>query len=243
MLKTHGLAFLIATSATLLAGCGGGGSDSSGTPSPSPSPVPAATTSFPLQAGYEARIKAGSNDDFTITGPCAGTANISNGAASPIVFEGSSGFAATQSATFILTNCTPAKTVLSGTSYFDATYTPLGSTTTGAVYEKFLTAPLAFAASVKVGDTATVATFTRYADSTKAVVTGQRVLSYVVEADSANTAIVNLISKTYDTATPAQLLVTQQSRYRIAADGSLSIITIDNQFSTTNTDHYVYTKL
>lgn len=242
MLKTHGLAFLIATSATLLAGCGGGGSDSSGTPSPSPAPVPAAM-SFPLQAGYQSRIKAGSNDDFTITGPCAGTANISNGAASPIVFEGSSGFAATQSATFILTNCTPAKTVLSGTSYFDATYTPLGSSTTGAVYETFLTAPLAFAASVKVGDTATVATFTRYADSTKAVVTGQRVLSYVVEADSANTAIVNLISKTYDTATPAQLLITQQSRYRIAADGSLSIITIDNQFSTNSTDHYVYTKL
>ena len=59
----------------------------------------------------------------------------------------------------------------------------------------------------------------------------------------ANTAIVNLISKTYDTATPAQLLITQQSRYRIAADGSLSIITIDNQFSTNSTDHYVYTKL
>jgi len=241
MLKTHGLAFLIATSATLLAGCGGGGSDSSGTTPPLP--VPAVTTSFPLQAGYQARIKAGSNDDFTVTGPCAGTANISNGAASPAVFEGSSGFAATQSSTFILTNCTPAKTVLSGTSYFDATYTPLGSSTTGAVYEKFLTAPLAFAASVKVGETATVATFIRYADSTKAVVTGQRVLSYVVEADSANTAIVNLISKTYDTATPAQLLITQQSRYRIAADGSLSIITIDNQFSTNSTDHYVYTKL
>lgn len=239
MLNTHGLAFLIATSATLLSGCGGGGSDSSGTTPPLP--VPAVTTSFPLQAGYQARIKAGSNDDFTVTGPCAGTANISNGAASPAVFEGSSGFAATQSSTFILTNCP--KTVLSGTSYFDATYTPLGSSTTGAVYEKFLTAPLAFAASVKVGDTGTVATFTRYADSTKAVVTGQRVLSYVVEADSANTAIVNLISKTYDTATPAQLLSTQQSRYRIAADGSLSIITIDNQFSTTSTDHYVYTKL
>lgn len=239
MLKTHGLAFLIATSATLLAGCGGGGSDSSGT-SP-PLTVPAATTSFPLQAGYQARIKAGSNDDFTVTGPCAGTANISNGAATPIVFEGSPGFAATQSATFILINCP--RTVLSGTSYFDATYAPLGSSTTGAVYEKSLTAPVAFPASVKVGDTATVATFTRYADSTNPVVTGQRVLSYVVEADSANTAIINLISKTYDTATPAQLLVTQQSRYRIAADGSLSIITIDNQFSTTSADHYVYTKL
>lgn len=243
MFKTHGLAFLIATSATLLAGCGGGGSDSSGTSSPPT--VPATTTSFPLQAGYAARIKAGSNDDFTVTGPCAGTANISNGAASPIVFEGSSGFAATQSATFILTNCTLGRTVLSGTSYFDATYAPLGSSTTGAVYEKSLTAPVGLAASVKVGDTATVATFTRYADSTKAVVIGQRVLSYVVEADSANTAtaIVILISKTYDTATPAQLLVTQQSRYRIAADGSLSIITIDNQFSAPSTDHYVYTKL
>ena len=65
-------------------------------------------------------------------------------------------------------------------------------------------------------------------------------LSYVVEADTANTAIVNLISKAYNTAN--QPLFTQQGRYRIAADGTLSVMTIDIQYSTTSTTHLIYTK-
>ena len=230
MRKTQRLAIIVAASATLLAGCGGG--DSGGTL--------AAVTSFPLQAGYQARIKAGSNDNFTISGTCAGTATISNGAATASAFEGISGFAATQTATLNFTNCTPATNAVSGTSYFDTGYTPIGSSIPGVLYEKFLTAPAAIPASVKVGDTAVVATSTVYTDSTKSVASGQRVLSYVVEADSVNTAIVNLISKGYNAAN--QPLFTQQSRYRISADGSLTVITIDIQYSTTSTTHLVYTK-
>lgn len=211
---------------------GGGGGDSGGTT--------IAVTSFPLQAGYQARIKAGSNDNFTISGTCAGTAIIASGAATATVFEGTAGYAAAQTVTLNFTNCTPATNAVSGTGYFDASYAPIGSSIPGVLYEKVLTAPAAVPASVKVGDTAVVATTTVYADSTKAVITGQRVLSYVVEADTANTAIVNLISKAYNTAN--QPLFTQQGRYRIAADGTLSVMTIDIQYSTTSTTHLIYTK-
>ena len=209
-----------------------GGGDSGGTT--------IAVTSFPLQAGYQARIKAGSADNFTILGTCSGTATISTGAATASVFEGVSGFSATQTATVNLTNCTPATNAVSGVGYYDATYVPIGSSVLGVLYEKFVTAPAAIPTSVKVGDTAVVATTTVYADSSKAVVTGHRVLSYVVEADSANNAIVNLISKASNAAN--QPLFTQQSRFRIAADGTLSVLTIDIQYSTTSTNHLIWTK-
>ena len=84
------------------------------------------------------------------------------------------------------------------------------------------------------------ATVTVYSDSTKTTTTGQRQLSYVVESDSASTAFVTLITKSFNTAN--QLLFTQQSKYRIAADGTLNIVTIDVQYSTTSTTHLIYTK-
>ncbi len=51
---------------------------------------------------------------------------------------------------------------------------------------------------------------------------------------------INLISKRYDNA--AQLLGTQQTRYRIATNGALTIVSIDIQFSTTSSTHLVLTK-
>lgn len=71
--------------------------------------------------------------------------------------------------------------------------------------------------------------------------TGSRVFSYVVEADTLSTAIVNVIAKDYDTSN--QLILTQQSRYRIAADGKLTSTSIDAQYSTTSTSHFVLTKI
>jgi hypothetical protein len=94
--------------------------------------------------------------------------------------------------------------------------------------------------SVKVGDTANYATLASYTDSSKANTTGTRVLSFVVEADTADTAIVNFITRSYNTA--SQLMFTQQSRLRMAADGSLTLVSIDVQFSTSSTNRQIYTK-
>ena len=224
--------FVVSGAAALLVGCGGGGGDGSS--------ASTAATSFPFQAGYRARIAGGSTDNFTVSGTCAGTATFTNGAATASTFEGVAGFASPQTVTVNLTNCTPATNAVSGTGYYDGSYSPLGSSIPGVEYTKFLTAPPSLPTSVKVGDTAIFATPTTYTDSTKSVATGQRILSYVVEADTANTAIVNLISKGYNAS--SQLLFTQQARYRIAADGTLTVMLIDVQFSTTSTNHLVYTK-
>lgn len=231
------LVMALGTTSALLVGCGGGGGDAGSATTTNAATV---TTAFPLQAGYRARIVAGAADNFTVSGTCAGTAMITSSTAVVSTFEGVSGFASAQTATMNLSNCTPATNAVSGTSYFDASYAPLGSSTPGLEYAKFLTAPPPIAASVKVGDTTVFATLTTYTNSGKTVPTGQRVLSYVIEPDGASTAIVNLISKAYNLS--GQLLYTEQSRYRIAADGGLTAVSIDVQYSTTSTVHLVYTK-
>jgi hypothetical protein len=232
MRASRKLVLVVGAAISLLAGCGGGGGDSGG--------ATTTVSSFPLQAGYRARIAGGSTDNFTVSGTCTGAATFTNGAATAATFEGVSGFAAAQTGTVSFTNCTPATNAVSGTGYYDGSYTPLGSSIPNVEYTKYLTAPPPIPTSVKVGDTAVYATLNTYTDSTKSVTTGQRILSYVVEVDTANTAIVNLISKGYNASN--QLLFTQQSRYRIAADGTLSAVSIDVQYSTTSTTHLVYTK-
>lgn len=221
--------------AAMLQACGGGGSDSS-TPAPTVAPI----ASFPLLVGYKARITAGATDNYTVSGTCAGNAVITTSAATPATFEGINGFSATQTATTNFTNCTPASAAVSGISYFDTNLSLLGSSTPGVDYSKYAAAPPSLPASVKVGDTAIFSTLTVYANSTKATVTGQRILSYVIESDSTTTAIANLITKSYNTS--GQLLFTQQSRYRVAADGSLAVMSIDVQYSTTSSNRLVFTK-
>ncbi len=224
------------TTSFILVACGGGGGGGGGSNS---GPMPS-TSSFPLRAGYTALVSAGETNNFAISGTCAGTATITDAAATPSIFEGVAGFASTGTATFSLTNCTPASIATSSTTYYDANYIPLGVSTPGEEYAKFETVPPPFPTSIMVGDTAIYGTLILYTDSSKAVTTGTRLLSYVVEADTVDTAIINLISKRYDNA--AQLLGTQQTRYRIATNGALTIVSIDIQFSTTSSTHLVLTK-
>ena len=231
MFKSKFVYVSFAVAALSLSGCGGGGSDSGTT---------TAVTSFPLQAGYKVLISAGAADNFSISGTCTGTANITTGAATTSTFEGVVGYAAPQTVTINVTNCTLASNAVTGTNYYDSNYTPLGSNILGVEYAKFLTQPPAIPASVKVGDTAVYATFTTYTNSTKTTPTGQSILSYVIESDTSVSAIVNLISKDYDLAN--QLLFTQQTKYRVVADGSLTILSIDVQYSTTSTNHLLFTK-
>ena len=223
-------------SAIFLAGCGGG---SSTTPA---AVVTAAATTFALQSGYKTRVASGSTDNFTISGTCSGSATMSDSTPSSATFEGSPALSVTVTATISFTNCTPSSNASTSTGYYDSNYNPLGYSTIGVDYGKFLTIPSPLPVSVKVGDTAVFGTETIYADSTKQITTGQRTLSYVIETDGASTstAIANLITKQFNTS--SQLLFTQQSRYRMAADGTLTIVSIDVQYATTSTNHLVYTK-
>ena len=232
MIRNPMFAFAASAIAALLAGCGGGGGGGDA--------APVATTEFPVLTGYQARISAGAADNFTVSGICTGTASIVTGAATPVTFNGVQAFAAPQTVTVSDSNCGPASTV-SGTSYFNANFTPLGSSIPGGEYIEFAEPPSPLPAKASVGDSEKYATLATFRDATKAVSTGKRVLSYVIGRDTINTAIVVLVTKGYNTSD--QLIFTQLSRYRIEANGSLTLIVIDNQLGSTGDTHLLYTKV
>ena len=238
MSKSTVLALAVASSTLLLAACGGG---SSSTQTVQAAPVVQAVSTFALQAGYKARIASGSATNFSISGTCTGSSNISSSSPKTGTFEGAAALTVTTTESVTFTNCTPTSGAYTSVSYYDSSYNPLGHSSIGLEYGKFLITPNALPTSVKVGDTAVFGTETIYSDSTKQVTKGQRTRSYVIEADgvSGSTAIINLITKNFNLSN--QLLFTQQSRFRMTTDGKLTDLSIDVQASTTSTNHFLYT--
>lgn len=228
---------IIVALTALVSGCGGGGS--AGGPV-AVTPVPAPT--FSLQSGYKARIASGSTTSFIISGTCAGSAQIVNGKpAGGGNFEGVAALAETSTSTVLMTNCIPASTTATSVEYFDSNYTPLGHNAVGDEYGVFLSAPTALPTAAKSGDTGSYGTETIYTDSSKKTLKGQRTLSYVIEPDgtSTSTVIANLITRDFNTAN--LLLYTEQSRFRMRTDGTLTPLSIDVQYSTTSSTHLVFT--
>lgn len=153
-------------------------------------------------------------------------------------FEGTAGrLSAASTQTTTLTNCTPTSSAQTGTNYYDTNYVPLGYNTVGSSYGVFVTPP-SIPSSVTVGNTGTLGTENIYTNSTKSVLSGTRIISYVIEADTASTAIVNLIARDYNTSTI--LTDTQQSRFRIAATGPLTHVSITYQASNGSTTNLVF---
>ena len=125
-------------------------------------------------------------------------------------------------------SCTPTLAVTS-TGYYDSNYTPLGFNSPSVNYGVYLIAPNTPVTAV-VGGTGVIGTVTLYTDSTKATGNGRIDVSYVVEADTATTAIVNIIDKIYTSG--GTLSATEQDRYRISATGALVPVSIDILYST-----------
>lgn len=226
-------------------GGGGGGSDTGGGNGGSGGGSGGGGTvvsplSFPARSGYTNRLVNGADDRFTISGTCSGTAQITAGAVAATTFEGVAGYQGSQTSTVNFSNCIPATSTASGTTFYDSAYATIGTIVTGLEYSKFAAAPVALPSSVRVGDSGPIVSLTTYTDSTKATATGRRDLSYVVEADTSNTAILNIVTKTYDTTNA--LLLTQQNRYRMGTDGSLAPVSIDVDYGAPSNAHLVYTK-
>lgn len=217
-------------SAALLAACGGGGGDAPIADNP---PVGA---TFALKAGFQARIVSGASDDFNVSGGCIGAARITTLPATAATFEGVVGVSSSQTST-LKTNCSSATNSTTGLTFYNANYAPIGSSVVNSEYAKFESPPLDWPAAVKVGQSGTIATLITYADRALAP-TGKRTISYEIKADTATTAIANIITRSYDL---AALLATETMSYRIAENGTLTPLLLDVQFSTTSTLHLIYT--
>ena len=222
--------------AVLLSACGGGGGDFAQT-SPAPTPV----TSFALRSSQNSQTTNAKVSNYAVTGTCLGSAHTSSSAPASAIFEGNPAFAVTTTATLTFTNCTPESSAATIVTYTDSNYVSVGSSSAGVSYGKYLIPPISLPTSVKIGDTAVYGTENMYTDSTKQTSMGQRTYSFVIEQDGASTttAIVNFISRNFNTAN--QLLLTSQSRTRITVDGVRTPVSIDLQYSTTSTKHLILT--
>lgn len=212
--------------AALLSACGGGDS------TPAAGPV-TSTLSFPLKSAYSALVEKGYTKSYVVSGSCKGIASeITAAATGGQTFEGVPGqLSAALTLTINLTTCTPPSITETVTAYFDTNYTPLGFKSVNGVYSVYMPPP-SIPASIMVGDTGTIGTTADFTDSSKIARAGQTVVSYVVEPDTASTAIVNLIFKTFDTS--GSLTSTEQDRYGISSTGALTPVSKDILTSTTH---------
>jgi len=224
----------------ILAGCGGGGGGGGGS-SVTPSTV-TSTNAFPLQDGFQKRIAAGASDKFTVEDFCTGTSTITYSTPVPDSFETVQGYSVTQTASATYTNCAPSPITVTVTNHYDTHYTLIGTTSSGGQYVRFVPpAPAALPTSVKVGDTGTMVTMNTYTSSSQTILTGKRVLSYEIEPDTASTAIFDLITQDFDTNDVVK--ITEHSLYRMAADGTLTLLYIDVQYSPPDSRHLLYTRV
>lgn len=216
-----GIRCLLVAAALALQGCGGGGG--------SAAPV-AATGSFPLQAGLRDSIAAGSSHRLTVSGSCTGTATATASAPVPAVFEGRSSLAVTSNESVTLAGCTPSSLTTVSVKHYDTAYLPIGVNLGADGYMVVQPAATALPVSVRVGDAGTYAQVVLYSDASKATTTGRSQITYQVEADTADTAIVNLTTRSFNAAD--QLVGTQQTRYRITATGAMTLQSIEIQIGT-----------
>ena len=234
MFSTLRFVFIASAVATLVA-CGGGGG---GATAAAPAGPVASTDAFNLQSGYATLVSTGYSKTFNLSGTCTGTYTITAGAASSsTTFEGSAAVSGNESATASLVGCSPSSIASTGTRYFNGSYAPVGfDFPSGSGYGVYASTPTITTAA-HVGDVTIIGTINLYTNSAKTTVAGREDVSYVISADTATTAIVNLITKTYNASNV--LTVTEQDYYRIAANGTLTPIALDVQYANGSTTHLV----
>lgn len=210
----------------LLSACGG--SDST----PATGPV-TSTLSFPLKNAYSALVANGSpTKNYVVSGSCEGFASETTAPATATGGQTFNGVSVPWSTALTLSiNLTTCASITATVNtYYDTDFTPLGFSSVG-VYSVYLPPP-SIPTSIMVGDTGTIGTTTNFTDRSKIALAGKTEVSYVVEPDTASTAIVNLIFKTSDIL--GNLTSTEQDRYRISSTGALTPVSKDTLTLTTH---------
>lgn len=203
---------------SLMAACGGGGGGGGAA-----APV-ASTDTFPLTTILANSLQSGSNT-FTISGTSSGNAITGSGTAtrgslSAGTFEG----VAAQQRTTTVTgsfaiNGTSYALNSSSVSWVDSNNMPVGESG-GTDY--IVVTGGSIPATVRVNDTGTLYTANRYSNNTKSVLRGTMTVTYVVEPDTATTALLTLIRTEKDNSNTTTS--TNSAQVRITPAGALTRI-------------------
>lgn len=206
-----------AFSIILISACGGGGDSSEQVVS---------TKLFNYQSAYIQQTKQGYSKTFSLSGTCTGTVEITvQPVINPKIFDNTPALFGNILFYTKFIDCAPASSGDMKTQFTDNNYIPLGYSILGGEYAVYISQPI-LPTNIKVGDTGVLGTLNRYTNSTKQNFTGTMQKSYVVEPDTETTAIMNFISKTYDTSN--FLVSTTQDRYRIDDQMMLTPISFDS---------------
>lgn len=180
--------FLISSVLSILAACGGGGGGSAGAIS--------STEIFQLRTAYVNYFNASNSLPYTMSGTSSGYAVTGSGIlteSSPVngTFESTAALQKNIANTYTFTvNGVTSSTANSSSSYVDSNYNPLGhSGTEYTVITGNVTIPM----TARVGDSGTWSTENRYGNSSKNTLLGTTTTTYVLEPDTASTALLKII--------------------------------------------------
>lgn len=224
-------------STTLLVACGGGGGGGSTTPAPVTS-----TDTFQLKTAWVNYFTNTGTHPFTVSGTSSGTSftgsgTATNGSVSSATFESASALQKSSTITGTLSiNGTSVPLSVTSTTYTDSNYNPLGMS--GTEYE-IVQQPSAIPATARVNDTGTWFISNRYSSSSNRTLLGTATVSFVLEPDTASTALLKIIRvhKNTNNATTVNSTVT----FRMTPAGALTWLSesaLDSTTSTTMTITY-----
>ena len=205
--------------ALAIAACGGGGSDT-------PVQTTSATTTFPLAAAMASQINDKRSTPFIVSGTASGSgqtfAVTGNGTESestvPGVFEGLPALVKSVTVTGTVEG-QGNKVPLAGTTttFFDASYRPLGASTSSSYCVSSAYTPLPVLA--RIGDNGAYYSSTCYTNSTKSVLVGVNTVSYTVEPATLTTANFKLVIKT---TSPAGVTSSGSVSFTVSTTGNLT---------------------
>jgi hypothetical protein len=200
----------------LMTACGGGGGGAA-------APV-TSTDTFPLTTILANSLQSGSNA-FTISGTSSGSnitgsGTATRGSLSAGTFEGSAAQQRTTTVTgSFAINGTSYALNSSSVSWVDSNNMPVGESG-GTDY--IVVTGGSIPATVRVNDTGTLYTANRYSNNTKSVLRGTMTVTYVVEPDTAMTALLTLIRTEKDNSNTTTS--TNSAQVRITPAGALTRI-------------------
>jgi hypothetical protein len=205
--------------AAVLAGCGGGGggTDSGGTPPATVTiPLSAAIANYVNQARSATVSVSGSVTAAGQTLPVSGSATWTE-TTGPGTFEGQAALRKNMSINGSLSvagQSAPFSDV--SQAYFDPNYRPLGATSSSGYC--VTTSSSAMPATAHVGDTGPWFTQACYTSSAKLSTTGTITTAYVIEPETAATAVLKLLVTT----TANGQTLSSHNTFRVGTDGAIT---------------------
>jgi hypothetical protein len=191
MINFGKIKLLIATTALLMvAACGGGGSSTG-------AGITSSTEIFQVRNAFTSYVTNTSTYNGTLSGtvsgsPISGTFQINQGALVTTTFEGIAALRKPFSSTLNFTlNGQSRQLQSSDSEFYREDYLPLGKTSDDS-YE-VVVGNTAIPTTARVGDSGDLYVQTIYSSSAKNTITGRVFLSFVLEPDTATTAILKLI--------------------------------------------------